>query len=132
MKRNQLESWAKKELDHINRALMTQMLTDAQRDELEDRVAALSELGATPWLPSDWGRRLIRTAPWLPMDPGSRRNILLAVFTTIASIFLNFNGYLGALVWLFVLSIAWGCGLSPRLNAESRYALSRAFSRVRK
>jgi hypothetical protein len=55
----------------------------------------------------------------------------VAVVAALSSVYVHSKGLLGSLVTLLMWSIAIGCMHSPRVNAESRYALSRMLSRIR-
>jgi len=53
---------AKKVLEEITEELKDQSLSDEDRKTLEMHAAELSGIMLSPWLPADWGRRLIMAA----------------------------------------------------------------------
>ena len=50
---------AKKTLAEIQHILATEALTEKERRELQVHAARLAGVILRPWLPADWGRRLI-------------------------------------------------------------------------
>lgn len=115
MTRGDTNPWTKRKLEKINRELLNPTLTPVRRTQLEHLAEVLLDLRTAPLIPTSWQSRLA---------------VAFAALMFVANVLLLSVGvhheYEAVPIWLAVFGYH-----SPRINAEVRYVLSRAFSHVR-